>query len=93
MDEEEAQSVAEQRLAELRKLAYEQLLGYRTAVGEETIGPSGTWYQLEIQAFWDRGRRAGDLRVLVSIDDGGRRAYSPLTVGFIMRRDGTFVGE
>jgi hypothetical protein len=34
-------------------------------------------------------------RILVvgSIDDGGLRAFFPLSSSFIMARDGTFVGE
>ena len=41
-------------------------------------GRSGTEYQIEIEAVWDR-EPGGDIRVLGSIDDGRRRACCPLT--------------
>ena len=37
--------------------------------------------------------RRGHLRVLGSIDDGGIRAFFPLTDSFIMAPDGSFIGE
>jgi hypothetical protein len=55
-------------------------------------GPPGTTYQVETEAFWDRGRE-GDLRLMVTVDDGGWRAFAPLGESFILARDGTFVGE
>jgi hypothetical protein len=58
----------------------------------ELHGPSGTWYQIEIQAVWD-ARKSGDLRVIGSIDDGTWRALRPRSSDFIVRPDGTFVGE
>ncbi|MGA3218599.1 MAG: hypothetical protein ABSE77_05910 [Acidimicrobiales bacterium] len=45
-----------------------------------------------MEGFWDSGR-PGDLRVMVAMDDGGFSAFRPLTVGFIVRPDGTFVGR
>ena len=59
--------------------------------GERT-GPSGKWYQIEIQAFWD-GKPDGDIRVMGSIDDGGWRAYFPLCEDFIKSPSNEFVGE
>ena len=58
----------------------------------QVIGRSGTVYQIEIDAFWDDGK-PGNLRVSVGIDDGGWRAFVPMTAGFIMAADGSFVGE
>ena len=58
----------------------------------EVVGPSGSQYQVEITGFWD-DRKAGNLRVIVTIDDGGWRAFMPLTTGFIVGPDGSFVGE
>jgi hypothetical protein len=54
--------------------------------------PSGAWYQIEVEAFWD-GRRDKNLRVLASIDDGGWSAIHPITDSFIIAPGGTFVGE
>jgi hypothetical protein len=42
---------------------------------------------LEIQCFWD-DRADGDIRVMGSIDDGGWRAFVPITDGFMMTPEG-----
>ena len=39
-----------------------------------------------IQIHWD-GRRGGDIRVIGLIDDGGWRAFIPLSEGFITGPD------
>ena len=44
----------------------------------EVRGESGTAYQIEVQFFWDDVRRR-IVRVSGSIDDGGIRAFMPLT--------------
>lgn len=49
-------------------------------------------YQGEVQVFWD-DKPNGAIRVMASIDDGGWRAFVPLTADFILAPDGTFVGE
>ncbi len=53
---------------------------------------SGAKYQLEIQAVWD-DKKDGNLRVMGSIDDGGLRAFKPITNDFIITPNGTFIGE
>jgi len=53
---------------------------------------SGTKYQLEIQAVWD-DKKDGNLRVVGSIDDGGLRAFKPITNDFIITPNGKFIGE
>jgi hypothetical protein len=58
----------------------------------ELAGSSGAQYQLEITFHWD-GPKGGDIRVIGSIDDGGWRAFLPLTRSFIKSADGSFVGE
>jgi hypothetical protein len=76
--------------AEAKKIISEQLLRFRNYAdlvplvesrhveSLEVCGPSGTAYQVEVNFFWDdRGRRI--IRVVGSIDDGGIRAYIPLT--------------
>jgi hypothetical protein len=59
----------------------------------EVIGPSGQGYQIETESFWDNGARNRALRVAVSIDDYGWRAFFPLTDSFIKTPDDQFVGE
>jgi hypothetical protein len=56
----------------------------------EVVGKDGKNYQLEIQAFWD-SNGDGDVLVIVAADDGGWRAFKPLTDDFIMRPDGSRV--
>jgi hypothetical protein len=45
-----------------------------------------------VQAFWDN-RPNGNVRILGCADDGGLRAFVPLSDSFIVAPDGTFVGE
>ncbi len=49
-------------------------------------------YQIEVVWLWDGGL-GGNVLVMGSIDDGGWRAFAPLTRSFIMAPDGRFVGE
>jgi hypothetical protein len=44
----------------------------------EVRGASGIAYQVEVQFFWDDARRR-IVRVVGSIDDGGIRAFVPMT--------------
>ena len=95
MNKREARAVAEEYAAGLRTRSYAELVATlldRQEVREVTV-PSGVTYQLEAQAFWD-GRKGGDLRVTVAVDDGGWRAVAPLSEGgFIVAPDGSFVDE
>ena len=93
MDKDEAREILSGAIAELRERSYDLL---RDSLGEpemrEVAGPSGTTYQLETQVFWDSAP-GGDLRVIVSIDDGRVSAFKPLSDDFIIAPDGSFVGE
>ncbi len=97
MDEAEARSILTDALDRLRTVAFEDLVARYLDDVDTTVvtGPSGTVYQLEIEAFWDDPRRPGEnLRVMVAIDDGrGWRSISPLTSSFIITPAGAFVGE
>jgi hypothetical protein len=94
MNNVEGRALAEAALSRLRGMTYGDLVDrfLNAADHEEVVGPSGTTYQIEIDAFWDSGK-PGDLRVTVAVDDGGLRAFAPLTTDFIIAPDGTFVGE
>ena len=60
----------------------------------EVAAPSGTVYQLDIQAFWDDPRRPNaNLRVMGAIDDRGPSAYAPMCDSFAITPDGALVGE
>lgn len=85
------------QVSRLRARGYEELCRryLDTVEGFDQLGPSGVTYQFEVQGLWDAGKRhPGDLRILVSIDDGrGWRAFAPLVDDFIISPDGSFVGE
>jgi hypothetical protein len=93
MDKKEAQQLLKGRVNQLRAISYHDLLGL---LDKETViaveGVSGRRYSIETSVFWD-GAKDRDLRVIVAIDDGGWRAYAPMTDDFIMAPDGSFVGE
>lgn len=83
MDKAEARQIIDAELARYRAMAYEQLaeLVDKEPVTKQIVGPSGAGYEIEIMFFWD-DQAGGDVRVIGAIDDGGLRAYHPLTSGF-----------
>jgi len=95
MNKIEADEILSEQINKLRKLSYLELSRFTDVKNIETpeiTGKSETKYQLEIQAIWD-DKPKGNLRVMVSIDDGGWRAFAPLTDDFIITPNGYFVGE
>lgn len=93
MDKVEAREILGGEVARLRGQSYSQLNALNGDSRHIDIaGPSRTEYQVEIQAWWD-DRKRQNLRVMVSIDDGGLRAIVPLRESFIIAPDGSFVGE
>ena len=49
-------------------------------------------WQLEFLFYWD-AEPNGNVRVIGSIDDGGLRAFVPLSDSFIKAPNGEFIGE
>jgi hypothetical protein len=95
MDKAEARELQADKIAVLRQMPYQELHAWAERGKVETesvLAQSGRDYQLEVQALWD-DRKRGHVRVMVSVDEGGRRAFMPLTDDFIMAPDGSFVGE
>jgi len=95
MNTAEARLVLTAEMEKLRAKAYAELI---TLIGNdqnyEVAGPSGTVYQLDIQAFWDDPRKPDEnLRVMGAIDDRGLSAYAPMCDSFAIAPDGVFVGE
>jgi hypothetical protein len=103
----EARQVLAHEVARLRTLSYEELasriprqrrrdlfleVGEDGAITKEVVGESGAVYQVETQVFWDY-KPDRDIRVWVSIDDGGASAFAPMNDSFILAPDGSFVGE
>jgi hypothetical protein len=93
MDKDEARALLDTEINRLRALPYSELRRYMDEEQLEVTGPSGTNYQVEVLAVWDSGKE-GDLRLILSIDDGGLlSSFKPMTDGFVMAADGSFIGE
>lgn len=86
MNTAEAKAILDGELAKLRVKPYSELVPLIKEVQTlEITGLSGARYQLEFEARWDDpGKPNGVLRVLGSIDDGGIRAYFPLSDSFLI---------
>lgn len=93
MNKTEALSVVQGQLQQWRERSWAQP---REEVGQphrfKVTVESGTWYQGEVQVSWD-DKPDGAIRVMASIDDGGWRAFVPLTDDFMLAPDGTCIGE
>ena len=93
MNKPEARMLLNQQMEHFRRLSYAELVVF---LGEpqvdELIGPSGAHYTIEVQVLWD-SQVDGDVRVMGAIDDGGWRAFMPLSTDFVMAPDGRSVGE
>ena len=93
MDTLEARQVLAAELKTYRAKPYAELVQLRGgAIVSEQTGPSGAHYQLEVQVMWD-GQPNGAILVIGSVDDGGWRAFIPLTESFIKLPTGDLVGE
>ena len=58
----------------------------------EVPGPGAVRYQIEVSATWD-DKPGGTLRLFFSIDDGGLRAFAPLTRDALVEPGEAFDGE
>ena len=95
MDKAEAKKILSEKIRELKRSSFQelsQLTDKKNIKTQEVIGKSGTKYQLEIQAMWD-DKPGETLRIMVSIDDFGFRAFYPMTQDFIITPDGSLVDE
>jgi hypothetical protein len=94
MNKSEARRIIIRELELFRKKLFSELT--KMVDGEPytktVISDSGISYQVEIQAIWD-DKPDGNVRVLGSIDDGGIRAFFPLTESFIKTPSDEFVDE
>ena len=91
MNKEEAVAVLDQHLAEFIRRPYAELAAIvDQPQGTDAVSPSGTAYQIEFNVFFDSGAKR-DLRIVGSIDDGGWRAFMPLTKTEIMQPSGELI--
>lgn len=94
MNSAEGKEIIAEQLQPYRSKPYDELIKMIDAepITFEVTASSSAKYQIEIQAFWD-GKPGQDVRVVGSIDDGGWRAFFPLTDSFIKTSDDQFVDE
>ena len=94
MDKQEAQALLTEQMGMYRARSYADLLamiGHADCV--QITSPSGQYYQIEFNVFWDN-KPGGNIRVAAAIDDGSFRAsFSPLSDDFLKAPDGTFIDE
>ncbi len=84
MDKSEAKRVLVKHLGKYKAKTYAEL---KELIDElevcEITGRSGVLYQLEVQVIWD-DKPNGLIRSIAAIDDGGWRAYCPLSGGLLV---------
>ena len=96
MNKDEAQELLSQEIKIFKTKSYQALFGLlKSPLQFDRKGRTGTTYQIEVQVFLDNPREVdGNLRVLISIDDGRFPAvFVPLTDDFIISPDEEFVDE
>ncbi len=93
MDTVAAQRVLNEWLTKLRAVPYRELASRVDSVTtDEVVRDTERSWQLEVEVVWDDEANE-NVRVMVSIDDGGLRAFVPMTGSFIKSPLGEFVGE
>ena len=93
MNKLEAIAIANEWLGRLRVEPYATLasrIGHPPVT--EHVMQRGVVYQVQVSYYWD-GEAGGDVRVIVAIDDGGMRAFFPVTSDFIKSPTEQFIGE
>ena len=94
MDNKDAIALLERELDSFRQEPYSELVRRieLEPVVLERPGKGATTFIVEIEFLWD-GPKGGDVRVMGSVDDGGWRAFVPITRSFIKAANGSLVGE
>ena len=89
MNKAEAKSILSNELKAFATRPYDELVRLISEpVVKNMHSESGVSYQIELNVFWD-SEPGKDLRIMGSIDDGGLRAFVPLTESLIMKPDRT----
>lgn len=94
MDKKEAKLLINDILKDYREKDYSVLKGLVNSEPDtgEIVGKSGVKYQYEIQVFWD-DNVGGNIRAIGNIDNGGWRAFKPISDDFIKDSNNDFIGE
>jgi len=91
MNKAEAKSILSKELRAFAARPYDKLVELINHPEVKSISTeSSVSYQIELNVFWDSQPKK-NLRILASIDDGGWRAFLPLTESLIMKPDGTLI--
>ena len=88
MDKIEAQKILSEQMERFGRRGYselQRLVESKHVEDFEVPGANGTRYGVEVQFFWD-DKSKGRIRVVGSIDDGGLRAFVPLTQTLLVPR-------
>ena len=83
LDTASARRLAEAALARTIRAGYEELVRHIDTDVHERLTVDEHEYQLETSITWDDAR-IRSIRVVVSVADGGWRAFVPLTVSDIL---------
>ena len=93
MNEEIAYALLNAEIQRLGQLTYFELVQRMGTQTDRLLGEDGKIYQVESEVCWDSTKNQ-DIRVIVAVDDGGRRsALKPLIAGFIIQREGAVLRE
>jgi hypothetical protein len=93
MNSVEARELLRQHLAPYKTLPYDELLRRAGQVETaELTTPGGQTYQVEVEVIRDADP-GGALLVIGAIDDGGWRAFCPLTEDFFVEPGGQLRGQ
>lgn len=89
MNHQEVENILSSELAALRRRGYAELakLVNQEKSTKQVVSPSGTMFYVDTMVVWD-GPEGGDVRVIAAIDDGGVRAFVPVSDDFILSPDG-----
>jgi hypothetical protein len=93
VNDTEAQTVARARIAELRRESYDELRARRPARDNQSRRRLGYDLPGRRRAVPPTIRRAATFAWTVAVDDGGWRAFVPVTDDVMIAPDGSFVGE
>ena len=93
LDKDKARAILNTELNKYKEKSYHELLPLLDEKERlELQIDDRAEYQLVFDALWD-DQKGGNLRVIGSIDDGGRSAYIPETASFIISPENKFIDE
>ncbi len=93
MDKQEAFEIAEKGLESYRSLDYADLVSkIDNPESFERVSKRAEAYQVEFECYFD-DRENRNVRVSAAVSYSGWTDFFPVSSGFIMAPDGSFIGE